>query len=152
MVHETDHTSDNVEHMANIVRHMGNFVSDVGNQVSDIGNDVCKSSKPAEMPVNRCFSLKTGLNADRRDSIVDLHEGLAPYRVAPRAKGGSVECAGRAERRRRFRAHENATSSGNFPPVRKRCRATLATALQNVAPETSYSSYSHGQPLSYPRF
>jgi hypothetical protein len=46
-----------------------------------------------------------------------------------------LDCAGRAERRRRFRAHHD---PGNLPRgsrVPKRCRASLATALQNTPGE-----------------
>jgi hypothetical protein len=46
-----------------------------------------------------------------------------------------MDCAGRAERRRRFRAHDDL---GNLPRrsrVPKRCRASLATALQNTPGE-----------------
>ncbi len=35
------------------------------------------------------------------------------------------------ERRRHFRTHDEGTPSGDFPLVRKRCRAALATAVQN---------------------
>ena len=42
-----------------------------------------------------------------------------------------LECAGRAERRRRFRADGRFTGCGRFACVQKRCRAALATAVQD---------------------
>src|SRR5664279_2605879 len=44
-----------------------------------------------------------------------------------------LECAGRAQRRRRFRAHDDVRLSDNFPRVRKPCRVRLATAVQKLA-------------------
>jgi hypothetical protein len=40
-----------------------------------------------------------------------------------------LDCAGRAQRRRRFRSPLSARMFGDLPV--KRCRATLATAVQN---------------------
>ena len=47
-----------------------------------------------------------------------------------------VDCAGRAERRRRFQTRELSSSGSAFT---KRCRALLATALQNVGAATPRS-------------
>src|SRR5262245_26053883 len=47
--------------------------------------------------------------------------------------GVSLDCTGRAERRRRFRAHHVVSRFGGIPSVRKRCRAALATAVQDLA-------------------
>jgi hypothetical protein len=43
-----------------------------------------------------------------------------------------VDCAGRAQRRRRFRTHHDPVNLPRRSRVPKRCRASLATALQNT--------------------
>ena len=64
-----------------------------------------------------------GVSRSERNRELSLNRRLAPW---------SLDCAGRAKRRRRFRAREKGSRRQPSGCVRKRCRAALATAVQDA--------------------
>ena len=58
--------------------------------------------------------------------------GIKRVTLNPPQTGDILDCAGRAQRRRRFRTHYRPANNPSPAPARKRCRALLATAVHDA--------------------